>query len=163
MTTAEFKTLREAVGITCQWVADRIDVTQRQVARMESGECAVSARAAQLVVELDTLISRSVDAALAVAGEWSPTEEGDDLRVTLLRYHSDDELWWHRSDCATAKIPVGVHNTILARTWSALRARSIPVGIVYMNEGDYTAWLGDRDNNESARAEWAANQCSNRL
>lgn len=56
VTPAEFKTIREALGLSAQWFADAVQVDQRTVRRWEDGVIPLRADAVELLSELENLV-----------------------------------------------------------------------------------------------------------
>lgn len=89
MSSAEFRVLRENLGLTTQWIADELGVHHRTARRWDDGELAVPARAA---VQLRAWHAAADD---AVAAALNTTE------VELVVQRADDPAspWparWHR-------------------------------------------------------------------
>ena len=53
MTPAELKTIRESLGLTVQWLADRAGVKLRTVQYWESGRSGVPADVSELLLRID--------------------------------------------------------------------------------------------------------------
>lgn len=77
MTPAEFKTLRESLGLSAQWLADAVHVDQRTVRRWEDG--AIPLRAD--IVELLTRLDERMDADVATALEDWLTGQGSGIAI----------------------------------------------------------------------------------
>lgn len=64
MTPAEFKTIRESLGLSAQWLADAVHVDQRTVRRWEDGAIPLRADIVELLMRLDERMDADVAAAL---------------------------------------------------------------------------------------------------
>lgn len=113
MTSAEFRVLRERLGVTAEWLAERLPstrtgqppVTLRTVRRWDHGHSPVSGAAAEAMYDLADQTADFVDQVLDVLADDEPDEMGE-LWVTT--YASDeayrlahpDTDWpasWHRA------------------------------------------------------------------
>ena len=112
MTGAELKTLREALGLSAQWLADRAGVAQRTVSYWESGTAAVPTDVEDLVNSLDLTLKRVVSE-VVVQCRRQVREHGAPEDVTLRRYRSDADLWANRPDMQG--VPVAYHAAMLSR------------------------------------------------
>ena len=112
MNAAELKTLREACGLSQEWLAQRANVNQRTVRYWESGKSTVPDDAARIISELDVTLSRAAQEALTQARSLALVH-GKAETVTLFRYASDAELWARRKDMAG--LPATCHAALLAR------------------------------------------------
>lgn len=112
MTSAELKTLREACGLSQEWLAQRADVNQRTVRYWESGKSSVPDDVSTLVSELDERLSIAAREAVEQARRMM-LAHGKPIAVTLFRYTSDAELWEARKDMAG--LPATCHAALLAR------------------------------------------------
>lgn len=64
MTPAEFKTIRESLGLSAQWLADAVHVDQRTVRRWEDGAIPLRADIVELLTRLDEQMDTDVATAL---------------------------------------------------------------------------------------------------
>lgn len=64
MTPAEFKTIRESLGLSAQWLADAVHVDQRTVRRWEDGAIPLRADIVELLTRLDAQMDADVATAL---------------------------------------------------------------------------------------------------
>ncbi len=152
MTPAEFKTLRESLGLSAQWLADRAGVALRTVQYWEAGRRArIPADVCAILTEIDDKFERAVALALEIY-----IKSGAPPKVTLLRYSSDADLWRYRPDMAG--LPAAAHAALLARTRRALTAHGARVSIVYMDSPAARAWLAGRPDSPGHRAALAALQ-----
>ncbi|MFV8160855.1 helix-turn-helix domain-containing protein [Mycobacterium sp. 134] len=72
MTPADFKTIRESLGLSAQWLADAVHVDQRTVRRWEDGVIPLRADVVELLIELDARmeadVARELDRVLSSLG-----------------------------------------------------------------------------------------------
>lgn len=148
MTPAELKTLRESLGLTLQWVADRARVNLRTAQYWESGRQCAPADVCSMLLELERAVEAQVAAACGLAKASAPQ------RVMLVRYRTDAELHQFRPEMAG--LPASCHAALLARLQRAMWSMSIQCGIQFMDTQEYMSWLGGREDSETLRAEWAA-------
>lgn len=103
MSGAEFRCLRERLGLTTRWVADRLDVAERSVHRWESDDYPVPAGVAEemlaLSEETDDVLNAVVDQHLDEAEPIVYTYRTDaDFRAA--QPQADWPASWHRALCA---------------------------------------------------------------
>ncbi len=71
MTPAELKTLRETLGLSAQWLADRAGVLQRSVQYWEAGRSRLPDDVAELILRIDAQFTEATRQALAVVIEYA--------------------------------------------------------------------------------------------
>lgn len=154
MSPAELKSMREFLGLTLGWVAEQAGVAIRTAQYWESGRQRVPADVAQMLTDLDgrveAIINPLADAVESLAPEDRPAQ------IVLLRYKSDADLWDFRPDMAG--LPTSFHASMLNRLQRLFWAAGVKTGIQYMRKEHYLEWLGDREDSEISRAEWAGLQ-----
>ncbi len=155
MSPAEFRTTREALGLTAQWVANYAKVSLRTAQYWEEGRRVVPPSVEAALEAIDQMLEASVEQALeqvdTLIAEGSVPDE-----ITLIRYRTDEHLWEFRPDMRP--LPSSTHAAMLARLRRALRARGITTFIEFMKPDEYRHWLGMRADTEATRAEWASTQ-----
>lgn len=129
MSPAELKTIRESLGLSAQWLADRAGVLQRSVQYWEAGRSRVPDDVAELILRIDAQFSEATRQALAVLDEQTEKQGRPPEAVRLYRYRNDAELWEARPDMAG--LPVTAHAALLARVRLALLDRGQAVTIEY--------------------------------
>lgn len=129
MTPAELKTIRESLGLTAQWLADRAGVQLRTVQYWEAGRTRVPDDVAEIITRIDAQFTEATRQALAVVDEKTAKQGRPPETVTLYRYRDDAALWEARPDMAG--LPVTAHAALLARVRLALIERGQPVTIDY--------------------------------
>ena len=112
MTSAELKTLREACGLSQEWLAQRARVNQRTVRYWESGKSPVPEDVAEIISGIDATLNAAAEQAREQARRLS-LAHGKPEAVTLFRYSSDAELWEGRPDMSG--LPAKCHAALLAR------------------------------------------------
>ena len=129
MTPAELKTIRESLGLSAQWLADRAGVLQRSVQYWEAGRSRVPEDVAELVLRIDAQFAEATRQALGVVDEQAVKQGQLPETVRLYRYRDDAALWAARPDMHG--LPVTAHASLLARVRMALLARGHAVVIEY--------------------------------
>jgi transcriptional regulator with XRE-family HTH domain len=155
MTAAELKTYREALGLSAQWLANKVGVSHRSVCYWESGKARVPNDVAELIMALTNNIHRYADEAIKQVNAIA-LAAGIPEQINLLRYKTDEDLHHYRPDFKG--LPVATHAAMLAIIARELGLMGIIVVIVYFDAAAYLAWLGNLEDSEQARATWAAEQ-----
>ena len=151
MTPAEFKSIREGLGLTAQALADILGLKHlRTVQRWDSGERAVPADVAATMQRLDANVEKMVAGAISTYGRMPGAD------VVLLRYRGDDDMAQFDARSLKALHSSAVHAAAVERTRQALTRTGVNVRIVYMDPEAYTEWLSDRSDGPARRAQWAA-------
>ena len=161
MNGAEFKTLREACGLTVPDMAKLAvsprtgePVGERTIRYWESGSVPVPDDAATMLKQIDVMLSQSASQAMetwrAAAKEHG---QGPDM-VYLVRYRENEDLWKYRPDMKG--LPATCHAALINRVRLALWEVGCATQIVWMEPAEYSKWLDGRKDNESMRAAWAA-------
>ncbi|GAB2695754.1 Aca2/YdiL-like domain-containing protein [Kitasatospora kifunensis] len=104
MSPAEFRVTREYLGLTGDWLADRLDVQPRTVRRWEQGMHPVPAG---VQASLGGLSSKTDDEVAAIVAKLK-----DDPNPCLITYRSDDE---YQDAEPEAEFPASWHRAIAAR------------------------------------------------
>lgn len=126
MNAAEFKTLREYLGISSQWIADQLSVSLRAVQHWESGRNAVDTNAAALLIRIDNLFEEKIEFLIAQVYDLSAKNRMPET-MTLTRYRNDS--WQLAQDILP--LPACSHATLIARMRRALLKEGIHVQIEY--------------------------------
>ncbi|WP_424195577.1 helix-turn-helix domain-containing protein [Ampullimonas aquatilis] len=128
MNPAEFKTLREALGLTLNWVAEQAGVGIRTCQYWESGRSEPPADVVEMLQRLDAQIDRvvveTVDAYVDVSDE-----NGEPVDIELYRYRENIDLWSARPEMRP--LPVTYHAAMVFRIAKALRNIGLTVSITY--------------------------------
>ena len=128
MTPAEFKTIREHLGLPAKWLAERLGVSLRTVQLWEADngvEREVPERAAVFLKKAELEIERLYfeDAAGIEAARIQHNQ------LVLTRYTSEEA--WHAADQRFALFPLGVHAVLVARLRVQAEDAGVPVRIEY--------------------------------
>ena len=123
MNSAEFKTLREAVGLSVSNVANLANVGERTVRYWEAGRNSPPQEISNRLSDINEMLERSANEAIKIYEEKMPDE------VVLYRYVSDKEL--HKAHKGFKDLPVTVHAALLFRVKHYLNTLSVPVSIEY--------------------------------
>lgn len=129
MTSAELKTMREALGLTVGWLAEQAGVGERTVRYWESGRNQVPDDVAELIGRIEARSRELVRRAVTTVSEVSARSGGTPEAVDLRRYGSDAELW--KAHREFRPLPVTWHASVLARIARELEAQGIPSTIEY--------------------------------
>lgn len=113
MTGAEFKTLRESLGLPVSWVAAQGGVRERTVSYWE-------ATSAPVPTDMEALL-------LAIERKLARLATTDDDTTPLLRYRSNSDLWEHRPDLHP--LPVTAYAAMLGWRRRHLLAAGRPASI----------------------------------
>lgn len=150
MTGAEFKTIRESLGLSAQALADILGVSQeRTIRRWEDGSRAVPVGAAERLLALDQW------ADTLAANGYTVIQGSGAAAVVLLRYETEEDLRHYRPQDAAFPHANRVHAAALGRL---RRLAPDAVRLLSMDAGAYEAWRGNRKDSEALRAQWAAEQ-----
>lgn len=128
MTGAEYKTLREALGLSAREAArfHRI-ASDRTIRHWENGRAPVPAGAADELRTIDAGIDRAVGEATAAYREQAG--RGPAETVELYRYR--DPAVYAASQPGREGLPIGAHGVLVDRARRALEALGVTVAIVY--------------------------------
>lgn len=151
MTPAELRTIRDALGVSADWVAGRARVTLRSVRSWESGRKGVA-------VPAD--VAAFMTAAWAAQRDYTRRETAriratGPHRVTLLRYRSDQDLHTYAPHVLLPAVAHGIAQLYIADDLHHQDA--IPTRVVWADVTDYRAGLHGRDDTPDALQEWADN------
>jgi DNA-binding transcriptional regulator YiaG len=127
MTAAEFKTRREAVGATQQWVAKSLGRTVVTIKRWESGKCPVPDAAAALIEGVEEWGLHSL-ADLRATLEPPGCEPAGGLMVVLTRYRTESAF---RAAFEHSKYSAAIHGMWVAAAREALVREGFEVLIRY--------------------------------
>lgn len=158
MTSAEFKTMREALGLSAAQVAEMTGYALRTVQNWDDGSRRVPAAAEATLSQLDAMIENVVAGAVQTVKQVSNERGGEPEAVWLVRYRTDADLHRYRPDMAA--FPASLHAAMLARVRRELFKLGVVSRIVFMRPDDYEDWRrrAGLDDSEEARAGWASMQ-----
>lgn len=134
MTPAEYRTMREACGLSQQSAAPFHGVAYRTIQQWEAGVNRVPARSAEEIRALDLRISEGVTALIAAQGRRSRTAPP----VRLFRWRTQDAYEATRRAKATS-LPFGAHNAMLGRAMSRMLIEGRPYVVEWAPETSLAA------------------------
>ncbi|WP_291378853.1 hypothetical protein [Demequina sp.] len=100
MTGAEFRCLREHLGLTVAWMFDYLGVGEATVNRWQDGKMNIAPGAVEDVLELEQIATRAVDATVAeLQGEAEPVLQVPRTDAALLAADPKNiyPASWHRA------------------------------------------------------------------
>jgi hypothetical protein len=156
VTAAEFKTIRERLGLSAEAFGKLLarPVRDRTVRYWESGQQPIPADAEEFLLALDAEAELAVDRALGMVAQARAEQGAPPQSVTLVRYHSPDDLAEAHPELARAG--TGYHAAIVGRVREALERADIHTRIVFFDHDAYRTWLKWRRDSSAMRAAWAA-------
>lgn len=161
MNGAEFKTLREACGLSVSDMAKLAispktgePVGERTVRYWESGAFSVPDDVAQLLLELDNKLSEAFNAVFQELQEAIELKRDIPKVLHFVRYRENEDLWYFKPDMKG--LPATYHAALLNRIRMALSNIGCETRIIWMDPAAYHKWLGTMIDNESIRAIWAS-------
>lgn len=122
LSAAEFKTLRESVGLSLDEAGPCCSVSRRTVLNWEAGKHRIPDAAAETLLNLDRILDQRAEASLDLALAKNPD------KVLLWRYQTLADLLAAHPDWPW---PLGVHEAMLARTRKRLIGAGFDVTIDY--------------------------------
>ena len=124
MHPAEFKTLREAVGLSISTLVKVIDVDERSIRKWESGKKKLPKDVIEAVVAIDQLLT---DTANLAFDEFQKTPQD---RVTLHRYIEEED--YLNAHPEFEGLPITTYGVALFRLRQKFMDANIPVSIEYI-------------------------------
>jgi len=118
MSAAEFKTLREAVGLSISTLVKVIDVDERSIRKWESGKKKVPQDVFEKVVAIDQLITDTANAEIEKFKQ-APTDS-----VVLYRFIDEDDL--HEQHSEFEGLPIMSYGAMIYR----LRQKYLDLGVM---------------------------------
>lgn len=128
MTAAEFRTLREACGLSQQEAATFHGVSLRTIAHWETGRNNIPPGAAQELLDLNAMIERGVQNVMTLVGEIAAKHGAAD-EIALTRYRSLDDYAGSRAD--REGLPWPCHNAMIGRVMVRMTRDRIPFVIAW--------------------------------
>lgn len=158
MTAAEFRTIREALGLSPAQVAGMTGYALRTVQNWDEGTRRVPAIVEQRLMEVEAAVEKTVARAVQAVKETAEERGSLPESVCLVRYRTDDDLHRYRPDMAG--LPASLHAAMLARVRRELFKMGVVSRIVFMRPDDYEDWRkrAGLEDCEEARAGWASMQ-----
>ncbi len=118
MSAAEFKTLREAVGLSISTLVKVIDVDERSIRKWESGKKKVPQDVFEKVVAIDQLITDTANVEIEKF-KAAPTDS-----VVLFRFIDEDDL--HAQHPEFEGLPIMSYGAMIYR----LRQKYLDLGVL---------------------------------
>jgi hypothetical protein len=118
MTPTEYRTLREACGLSAREAAEFHQVAERTIVHRETGRNGIPDGAAEELRALNATIERGVENALTRVAELAG-EHGEPDTVALTRYRTPESYAGSRP--AREGLLHSCHNALVARTMLAMQ------------------------------------------
>lgn len=160
MTDAEFRTLRDALGLSVDACCRIFGVADRTIRRWDSGRLPVPPPVAAELRAIDADYDEAAAALIRKYTDLSNQHGGAPPAggVILLRYRTDDDLARYHPDLRLRGTQA--HGAMIDRAARALRAEcGIAPRIEWLDPEAYEAWRGRRPDSEGLRAAWADHAC----
>ncbi len=154
MSAAEFKSIRESLGLNSNWLAAKTEVKIRDIKEWEEGKKLISQSIAKYLLDLENRFENVIDT--NISQYLKIHSEQAFRKLILLRYRTDIDLWSFHPELQM--FPTTTHALILMRTRSHLLKSGVVSIIQYMNPSAYFNWLGVRTDTEQQRIAWANSQ-----
>lgn len=152
MTAAEFRTLREALGLTVEACCRIFAVADRTIRRWDSGRLPVPDGVARQLLQIDADYDQAARDTVRRA-----LASGKIEHALAVRYRTDEDLARYRPDMRL--LGTQAHGALVDRVRRALLAAGLPAPrLVWLDPDDYDAWRGRRPDSEPLRVLWAASQ-----
>ena len=150
MTGAEFKTIREACGLSVQDFAKIVGVEERSIRYWESGKQTPRTNdVANALLSIDAFLDQAADTVL----QFVKSAPQLPVNIVLLRYRENHDLWAAMPEWKP--LPVTCHAAGIARSRAALADLHVKTRIVYFELDLYHRWLNERESSSQLRAVWA--------
>ena len=127
MHPAEFKTLREAVGLSISSLVNVVNVDERTLRKWESGKKQPPQGVVDSLEAIDALLNKT--AAEIVAQHQESMKNGGQQGVVLERFIEADDL--AAAYPAFAKLPTMTFGVVLFRVRQKFIDLGVPVSIIY--------------------------------
>lgn len=124
MTSAELKTMRESLGLSQQWLADKAGVRLRTIQRWEAGDQAVPEDVAAIVHEMRQRQAKDVASMCEFVRKLFKCPP-----LRLQRFRTDEEL--HAKKRSWKDLSAAYHASVLLRVQEVLEAEGKKVVIEY--------------------------------
>lgn len=124
MHPAEFKTLREAVGLSISTLVKVIDVDERSIRKWESGKKKLPEDVIKAVVGIDQLLTDTANIA------FDEFQKNPQDKVTLHRYIEEED--YLNAHPEFEGLPITTYGVALFRLRQKFKDANIPVSIEYI-------------------------------
>jgi transcriptional regulator with XRE-family HTH domain len=154
MTSAELKTMREAIGLSVpELAAFANNVQERTVRYWESGRNQVPEDVERLVMNISQLLDlRAIELAESIR-ELIKLDGPLEGPFVLIRYKENADLWHFEPQWKS--LPTTAYGAFLTRCRVALADLDVATRIVYMDPQAYSEWLDGRQDELALRMSWA--------
>lgn len=156
LTPAEFKTLREGLGLSVQALADILEIkNERTIRNWEAGLRPLPKAVLDSIWNLDGLASQIVQHGITMILGFPET-----ACIVVLRYETFEDFARYHPEMATYPHAHRIHAAAIGRLSRSAEAMGREFRVVSMNTEAYEAWrfqLGLEDS-EDVRAHWAAEE-----
>lgn len=147
MNYIEFKLLRESLHLSRHDLAEIWEVSPRAIQRWDKGELAIPQNRKEQLLQLYLDVRESVLNFKILLKELEENHNKAD-EILLLAYDN----WSYDGNFPSYKI----HNSCLIRCKQVANDMGYKVKIVPFEPREYANWLGDEEDNEQRRSEWAS-------
>lgn len=152
MTSAEFKTTRQILGMSSKDFANYIHIEPRTIQRMENGQSLPKDFAVDILNDLYLkykLMLKNQKQTIDFLLKNNEKRES----IILIRYKNEDfELF----NPDLARTPPAIHSTVIGRLKEYIETLDITVKIIYFDPILYREWKGERKDSRELRSSWAA-------
>lgn len=152
---AEFRTLRQSLGLSQEWVARQLGIRQKKtISFWENRPDPVPNDAVKLVSAIWVQINAAATAAGVQVQEAKKAAGDQPLYVQLLVYRSERDLRKFADDLGPMTLTA--HSQLLMCSHEEVTAAGGVPQFVYFEPDEYLEWLGARANCSAHRAQWAS-------
>lgn len=123
---AEFKTLREALGLSISTLVKVIDVDERTIRKWESGKKKLPQGVIDSLVDVDTLVNKTVEAL------FETFKQSAENSVVLYRFIEEEDLLTTYPEFEG--LPMMTYGVVLQRLKLKLNALDVSVSIEYYKD-----------------------------
>lgn len=152
LTAAEYKLIRQSLGLTQEQAAEFHKVKNRRtIVRWEKGDSFISDIACDKILNLAEKVDWTVSQAVELARSADPKE----TEITLIIY---PDSCFKNYAIGFEDLPNSVHQAMIARIYNTLKSLGYEAGVVEFNEQAYLSFLNSHGltDTQDARAAWAA-------
>lgn len=148
MTGAELKTIRESLGLTAEWLAERAKVALRTFRYWESGKSKVPEDVISQVEHLYKNFLETIEKHTFEIKKLIKNKKTNFL--ILLRYRTNQDLWEFQKEFFP--MPCTFHAQILQHVKNNFK--NSEVRIIFFEPEIYKKWLKNEIDTSAKRAEW---------
>ncbi|BCE03669.1 DUF1870 family protein [Marinicellulosiphila megalodicopiae] len=126
MHAAEFKTLREALGLSISTLVKVIDVDERTIRKWEAGKKKLPQGVVDSLIEIDALVNKKVTQA------YQGFKQSAQTTVVLYRFIEEEDLHAHHPEFES--LPMMTFGVVLQRLKLKLESEHVEVTIEYYQD-----------------------------